>query len=78
MDNILADLIQKYLEDTRLKAIVAFAEIYDCPPDEVETMLEVIGPDSPTVTWACWRRGSFHVSNQGLLDIGIVDAELLS
>ena len=78
MEQTLADLIQRHLEESRLKAMAAYAAMYDCPPEEVECMLTEVGPDMPTVTWSCWRRGSFHVSEYGQLDLGLEDAEPLS
>lgn len=75
MEQALTNLIQQYLEETRLKAIAAYAGMYDCPPDEVECQLVAIGSDSPTVEWACWRHGSFHISEYGQLDLGLTEPD---
>lgn len=74
MEQTLADLIQQHMEESRLKAIAMFAEMHDCPPEEVECSLSGVGPDMPTITWMCWRRGSFHHSDEGELDLGLTDA----
>ena len=74
MEKTMADMIQGYLEESRVKAILAYSEMYDCPAEEVECRLSEVGPDMPTVTWYCWRRGSFHRSEQGELDLGITGA----
>ena len=77
MEQRLSDMIHEYLVGARAKAVAAYAAMYDCPPEEVECELSEVGPDAPTVTFMCWRVGTFHRSECGVLDLGLDDAEPL-